>query len=64
VVNEVNGSWGNAHNVPGIVPLASGGLSDVTSVSCASPGYCAAGGFYRNAHGDQAFVADQSTAAG
>jgi len=64
VVNEVNGSWGNAHNVPGIVPLASGGLSDVTSVSCASPGNCAAGGFYRNAHGDQAFVADQSTAAG
>ena len=63
VVNEVNGSWGNAHNVPGIRPLATGGFSDVTSVSCASSGNCAAGGFYRNAHGDQGFVADQPTPA-
>jgi hypothetical protein len=63
VVNEVNGSWGNAHNVPGIKPLATGGLSDTTSVSCVSAGNCAAGGFYSNAQGDQAFVADQSTTA-
>ena len=56
VVNEVNGSWGGAHNVPGIARLATGGLSDASSVSCASPGNCAVGGFYRGAHGEQAFV--------
>ena len=63
VVNEVDGSWGNAQNVPGIAALAKGGLSDATSVSCASAGNCAAGGFFRGAHGDGAFLADQSTAA-
>jgi hypothetical protein len=63
VVNEVDGSWGNAQNVPGIAALAKGGLSDATSVSCAPAGNCAAGGFFRGAHGDGAFLADQATAA-
>jgi hypothetical protein len=63
VVNEVSGSWGNAQNVPAIAGLAKGGVSDATSVSCASPGNCAAGGFFFGAHGDGAFLADQSTAA-
>jgi hypothetical protein len=63
VVNEVDGSWGNAQNVPGIAALAKGGVSDATSVSCASAGNCAAGGFFFGAHGDGAFLAGQSTAA-
>ena len=63
VVNEVDGSWGNAQNVPGIAALATSGLSDATSVSCASAGNCAAGGFFRGAHGDGAFLADQVTGA-
>jgi len=63
VVNEVNGSWGNAHHVPGIATLAQGHVSDTTSVSCASAGNCAAGGFFFGAHGDVAFLADQSAAA-
>ena len=62
VVNEVNGSWGNAHNVPGIATLAGGHVSDTTSVSCAPAGNCAAGGFFFGAHAGGAFLADQSTA--
>src|SRR5215472_4194396 len=64
VVNEVNGSWGNAIQLPGIVALNKGLESDVSSISCPSPGNCAAGGFYTDANGhDQAFVANQTTAA-
>ena len=64
VVNEVNGSWGNAIQLPGIVALNKGLESDVSSISCPSPGNCAVGGFYTDANGhDQAFVANQTTAA-
>jgi len=65
VVNEVNGSWGNAIRLPGIVALDQGLKSDVFSISCPSPGNCAAGGAYTDANGHvQAFVANQSVAAG
>jgi len=61
VVNEVSGSWGNAMRVPGIATLATAGFAEVGSVSCASPGNCVVGGTYEGAHGNQLFVADQST---
>jgi hypothetical protein len=47
VVSEVNGTWGDAIEVPA---TAANALSPalVTSVSCGSPGNCAAGGYYTN----------------
>jgi len=57
VVSEANGSWGNAIEVPGAATLNSGGDARVNSVSCATAGNCAAGGYYTE-HSDpaQAFV--------
>ena len=46
VVNEVNGTWKAAIEVPGTAALNTGGLAEVLSVSCASAGYCSAGGTY------------------
>jgi hypothetical protein len=55
--------WGTAIEVPGTAALNVGGNATVTSVSCASAGNCAAGGYYRDAgsnpdsfHNRQAFV--------
>jgi uncharacterized repeat protein (TIGR02543 family) len=57
VVNETNGSWGSAIEVPGTATLNSGGGAVVNSVSCAPAGYCAGGGFYTDGSGRyQAFV--------
>ena len=57
VVSEKNGVWGRAIGRPGLAALNAGQFSDVESVSCASPGNCAAGGLYEDASGDgQAFV--------
>jgi hypothetical protein len=57
VVNQVNGSWGNAQEVPGIATIVAGSPfgARVTSISCASAGNCAAGGYA----GVQAFVVDE-----
>jgi hypothetical protein len=46
VVDETNGSWGIAHAVRGLAHLDAGGDATVTSVSCGSPGNCAAFGYY------------------
>jgi len=46
VVDETNGSWGNAIEVPGTATLNSGGRAEVTSISCATAGNCAAAGSY------------------
>jgi hypothetical protein len=49
VVSERHGVWGNAIEVPGLKALNAGGRgheAGVWSVSCASAGGCAAGGFY------------------
>jgi hypothetical protein len=48
VVSETNGVWGRAINVPGLGKLVSGRYADVTSVTCASPGNCAATGYYED----------------
>jgi len=58
VVSERNGRWGRAIELPGLGALNTGGFAQVSSVSCALPGHCAAGGFYRNRRGHgRAFVA-------
>jgi hypothetical protein len=60
VVNEVNGAWDDAIEVPGTAALNTGGLAQVGQVSCASAGDCAAGGWYSDSSGaSHAFVADE-----
>jgi hypothetical protein len=51
------GSWGQAIEVPGLGALNKSGDAQVTSVSCASAGNCAAGGYYADRNGQQGFVA-------
>jgi hypothetical protein len=46
VVGEVNGHWRKAEEVPGTAALNKAGDAQITSVSCASPGHCSAGGYY------------------
>ncbi len=46
VVDEVNGRWRTPQSVPGTQARNTGGYAEVTSVSCWSPGNCAAGGDY------------------
>jgi hypothetical protein len=50
VVSEVNGTWEQATEVPGTA-AASTATAQVTSLSCASAGNCAAGGSYTDAAG-------------
>ncbi len=58
VVSERNDRWGTALEVPGVASL--GIAAQLLSVSCASAGNCAAGGYYDDASGhSQAFVAMQ-----
>lgn len=58
LVDEKNGVWGNAGQVPGITGLDAGSTSEVSSISCASAGNCAAGGRYY-ANGFHAWVATE-----
>jgi hypothetical protein len=62
VVNQVNGTWGQAEEVPSTNTLNKGGQAGVNVVSCASPGNCSAGGYYypaANSIGYQAFVVNE-----
>jgi hypothetical protein len=60
VVNEVNGTWHTAIEVPGTATLNNGGYTGINSVSCASAGNCSAGGYYRDgALHIQAFVVSE-----
>ena len=53
-------SWGRAVPVPGLADLGKSGSAQVLSVSCASPGSCAAGGYYGDGSDhQQGFVASQ-----
>ena len=55
------GSWGRAIEVPGLAALNTGGDAEVSSVSCASAGNCAAGGYYTDRRGrQQGFVASET----
>ena len=61
VVEESGGTWGAAQPVPGMGGLNAGGDATVASISCATPGNCAAGGGYVDAlGGDQGFVVDET----
>jgi len=60
VVSQVNGTWGTAVEVPGSGALNVNGGAKITSVSCASPGNCSAGGYYTDSsYEQQAFVVSQ-----
>jgi len=60
-VNEVNGVWGTAAQLPGIATLNAGGASAVFAVSCKASGSCSAVGNYTDASThEQAFVVDES----
>lgn len=61
VVRQVNGTWGAAHEVPGMAALDQNqGGSTVASLSCASAGNCSVGGSYGVSGGkQQVFVANE-----
>jgi len=61
VVNETNGVWGHALEVPGIAALNQGGNASIESVSCGAAGNCSAGGFYTDVSGnEQVFVVNET----
>ena len=61
VVNETGGVWGNAIEPPGFSALNAGGNGHIASVSCSSPGNCAAGGTYSDSSGNnQTFVVNET----
>jgi len=45
VVSEVHGRWLRAQRAPGTAALSTGGEAQLLTLSCASPGNCAAGGY-------------------
>jgi hypothetical protein len=60
VVDETNGTWGTAREVPGTAAL-NATRAALTSVSCATAGNCSAGGYYTDASGhQQAFVVTET----
>src|SRR5216683_1446700 len=60
VASERGGTWHAAIEVPGTAALNIGRSAGVLSVSCASAGNCAAGGFYTDSDSGQAFVASEA----
>ncbi len=61
VIDETNGVWGNAIEVPGIEALNTGGYAEVRSISCAAAGNCTAVGSYSDGpQSAQAFVVDET----
>ena len=59
-VNEVNGVWGPAAELPGIATMNAGGASAVFDLSCTASGSCSAVGNYTDSSsGEQAFVVDE-----
>jgi hypothetical protein len=61
VASEVDGTWGNATDIPGLATLNADGNASITSVSCGAAGNCAAAGTYTDGSGHtQAFVASQA----
>lgn len=63
VISEVNDAWDAAEIVPGLAQAKSGSVGFVTTVSCAAPGDCGAGGEYTDGSGkSQAFVTGEKAA--
>jgi len=64
VVSGSAGSWGGAREAPGFTALNTGGGASVNSISCASAGNCAAGGYYVDAKGrTEAFIVSAKASA-
>ena len=62
VVDETNGSWSDAVEVPGTATLNSGGDATLNAVSCAAAENCTAGGFYIDGSAHvQAFVVNETS---
>jgi hypothetical protein len=60
VAGERNGRWGQAAEVPGLKALNTGRSAGVNTVSCATPGNCAAVGYYTDIEGgNTGFTADE-----
>ena len=60
VDDETNGTWGQAQEAPNTATLNTGGMAQITTVSCASPCNCSAGGMYSdNVGNQQALVIDE-----
>lgn len=58
--DETNGTWAKAREVPGTGKLNGGSVAGVSSLSCASPGNCVAGGSYTKTSGAiEAFLATE-----
>ena len=51
-MNQAHGTWSKAIEVPGTAALNAGGEAGINSLSCAAPGRCSAGGFYRDGRGN------------
>ena len=61
VASEVNGTWGNAIEVPGSGTLNAGGSAFVEAVSCPTAGHCTASGIYKDGSGhQQGFLVSQT----
>jgi hypothetical protein len=61
VINQVNGRWGTAKEVPGTATLNTGDGAAIYSLSCAPAGNCSAGGSYTDSsRHSQAFVVSQT----
>jgi len=60
VVNQVNGTWRRAEEVPGTPTLNKGGEAAITSVSCGAAIECSAGGSYAVGSRHHAFVVSES----
>ncbi len=56
VISQQHGTWGKAQQVPGLTTLNTGGFAAIYSISCRPPGWCSAGGVYRDHHHAQAFA--------
>jgi hypothetical protein len=64
VVDQQNGAWGNATEVPGLAALNVAGFAEALTVSCESAGNCAAGGyFFDHRNHQQAFVVNERNGA-
>jgi hypothetical protein len=60
VVSETGGKWRHLVMISGAALGGTKAYLLVTSVSCASPGNCAAGGYYCNSSGQAAFVVTEA----
>jgi len=60
VVNETNGTWAKAKEVPGTAALNVRGTAETGSVSCASAGNCSAAGYYSGSSFVHPFVVSET----